>query len=79
MGAFIDGYQQLRPISEAEHRVIPYFEELSVIWVLAINAKNVNRIGHKYLNKPFWDGKLAVLKELQASNTFNVDAPKRIG
>lgn len=66
VGAFIDGYQQLRPISEAERSVIPYFEMLSVIWVMAINAKNVNRIGHKYLDKPFWDRKFAVLKELHA-------------
>lgn len=66
MGAFIEGYQQLRPISDAERSVIPYFEMLSVIWVMAINAKNVNRIGHKFLDKPFWDRKLAVLKELHA-------------
>lgn len=52
-GAFVDGYQQLRPISEDERSVIPYFEMLSIIWVMAINAKNANRIGHKYLDKPF--------------------------
>jgi len=66
VGAFMDGYQQVRPISEAEYNVIPYFEMVSVIWVMAINAKNANRIGYKFLDKAFWDRKLAVLKELHA-------------
>ena len=66
VGAFMEGYQQVRPISEAEHNVIPYFEMASVIWVMAIHAKNANRIGHKFLDKPFWNKKLAVLRELNS-------------
>lgn len=64
--AFMSGYRQVRPISEAEQRVIPYFEMASVIWVMAINARNANRIGYKFLDKPFWAKRLAVLKALHA-------------
>lgn len=64
VSAFMEGYQQLRSLSDAERSVIPGFEMLSVIWVMAINARNANRIGHKYLGKPFWNRKLAVLKAL---------------
>lgn len=66
VGAFMEGYQQERTLSEEEYNAIPYFEMVSVIWVMAINAKNVNRIGYKYLDKSFWDRKLAVLMELHA-------------
>ena len=38
--AFLEGYQQVRQLSHAEIAAIPYFEMLSVIWVMAINASN---------------------------------------
>jgi len=63
--AFIDGYQQVRVLTHEEHLAIPYYELLSVIWVMAIHANNVDRIGHKYLEKPFWDRRLFKLKELE--------------
>ena len=66
--AFLKGYQQLRQLSNEELLAIPYFEILSVIWVTAIHAYNVDRIGHKYLEKPFWDRRLAILKELDDKN-----------
>jgi len=62
--AFVDGYQLVRPLSQAELDIIPYFEIVAVIWVMAIHAYNAERIGHKFLEKPFWDRRLAVLKEL---------------
>jgi Ser/Thr protein kinase RdoA (MazF antagonist) len=62
--AFIDGYQQVRQLSQAELDVIPYFEIVSVIWVMAIHVYNADRIGYKRLEKPFWDRRLANLKEL---------------
>lgn len=62
--AFVDGYQQVRPLTQKEHMAIPYYELLSVIWVMAIHASNADRIGHKYLAKPFWDRRLALLKDL---------------
>lgn len=64
--AFMRGYRQVRAISEAEQRVIPYFEMAAVIWVMAINARNADRIGYKFLDQPFWAKKLAVLKALHA-------------
>ncbi|WP_455200300.1 phosphotransferase, partial [Kaarinaea lacus] len=63
--AFIEGYQQVRQLSDAEMTTIPYYEVISVIWVMAIHAYNVDRIGYKYLEKPFWDRKLGVLRELE--------------
>jgi Ser/Thr protein kinase RdoA (MazF antagonist) len=44
--AFVKGYQQRRQLSRAECEAIPYFELVAVIWVMAIHAKNVNRIGY---------------------------------
>lgn len=64
--AFLDGYQEVRKLKEAERAAIPYFEMVSVIWVMAIHAKNVNRIGYKYLEKPFWDKQMDALKQLDA-------------
>jgi len=61
---FIEGYQQVRQLSDAELSAIPYYEMLSVIWVMAIHAYNADRIGHKYLEKSFWDRRIAKLKEL---------------
>ena len=64
--AFLKGYQKKRSLSDAETKVIPYFELVSVIWVMAIHALNVERIGYKYLEKSFWDRKLAILETLEA-------------
>ncbi|HWR76699.1 MAG TPA: phosphotransferase [Thiobacillus sp.] len=64
--SFMDGYQQVRQLSREEVYVIPYFEMISVIWVMAINVNNVELIGHKWLEKPFWDRKLSILKELDS-------------
>ena len=64
--AFIDGYQQVRQLSHEEVSAIPYFEIVSVIWVMAIHIYNVDRIGHKWLEKPFWDRRLVNLKELDS-------------
>jgi len=63
--AFIDGYQQVRELMHEELLAIPYYELLSVIWVMAIHANNVERIGYKYLEKPFWDRRLSILNELE--------------
>jgi Ser/Thr protein kinase RdoA (MazF antagonist) len=63
--AFLEGYQEKRLLIPAELEAISYFELVSVIWVMSIHAKNANRIGYKYLEKPFWDKKIAVLKELE--------------
>jgi len=62
--AFLKGYQNIRPLSLLEHEAIPIFEIISVIWVMAIHVYNADRIGHKYLEKPFWDRRIAKLKEL---------------
>lgn len=63
--SFIDGYKQVRQLSNDELQSIPCFELVSMIWVMAIHANNVNRIGYKHLEKPFWDKRLDRLKELE--------------
>lgn len=63
--AFVDGYQAVRQLSDEELFAIPYFEIVSIIWVMAIHAYNANRIGYKYLVKPFWDKRIGMLIELE--------------
>jgi Ser/Thr protein kinase RdoA (MazF antagonist) len=61
--AFLAGYQQVRPLSRVEHEAIPYFAIAALIWVMAIHAGNADLIGYKRLEPPFWERRLAVLKE----------------
>jgi len=61
---FIEGYQSVRNLSAEELTAIPYYEMVSIIWVMAIHAYNANRIGYKYLEKPFWDRRIAIIKKL---------------
>ncbi|WP_455207199.1 phosphotransferase enzyme family protein [Kaarinaea lacus] len=69
--AFIDGYQLVRKLSQEELLAIPFFEKIAVIWVMAIHVYNANRIGYKQLEKPFWDRRLAILKELDKEQQYN--------
>lgn len=69
--AFIEGYQQVRALSQTEVGAIPYFEMVSVIWVMAINALNADRTGHKFLEKPFWDRRVALLKTLESASNLS--------
>ena len=63
-GAFIDGYQQVRKLTQPELLAIPLFEKVAVIWVMAIHIYNADRIGYKWLEKPFWDRRLSELQAL---------------
>ena len=63
--AFIDGYQQVRQLTQEELLAIPFFEVIAVIWVMAIHVYNADRVGHKALEKQYWDGQLSILKELE--------------
>lgn len=62
--AFLIGYQQVRKLSDDELYSLPYYVKISLIWVMAIHAYNANRIGHKWLEKPFWDARMTQLKAL---------------
>lgn len=73
--AFMAGYQQVRQLSHEEISAIPYFEIVSLIWVMAINASNADLIGHKWLEKPFWHRKIAILKELDKALFINKVQP----
>jgi len=63
--AFVKGYQQIRKVSKDELEAIAIYEMAAVIWVLGITAKNVNRIGLKYMEKPYWGRKIEILKALE--------------
>ena len=64
--AFIDGYQQVRRLQPEEIQAIPCFELVAIIWVMAIHVYNIDRIGSKYLERPFWEQRLSRLKELDS-------------
>lgn len=66
--AFLAGYRQRRRLDRAEELAIPYFTVVAVLWVMAIQATNANRIGHKYLEKPFWEKSIAILQSLVAQH-----------
>ena len=63
--AFIDGYLQVRRLDPAELGAIPYYEIVSVIWVMAIHAENAERIGYKLLERAYWERRLSGLKQLE--------------
>lgn len=74
VNAFLHGYQEGRCLSRVEYEAISYFELVAVLWVMSIHAKNADRIGYKYLEKPYWDRKLRVLRELEAQQGAASDA-----
>jgi len=65
LNAFVAGYQQIRKLGSSELEAIPVYEMAAVIWVLGIAAKNVSRIGYKYMEKPYWGRKIEILKALE--------------
>ncbi len=67
LNAFLAGYRQVRGLTEQELSAIPWYEVVSVVWVMAIHARNSARIGQKYLSKFFWDRKLALLRSLEVT------------
>ena len=73
--SFLKGYQSVRPLSLIELDAIPIFEIISVIWVMAIQVYNVDRIGFKYFEKPYWGKRLADLKKLVSDWPNNAPRP----
>ncbi|OYV48855.1 MAG: hypothetical protein B7X10_02540 [Burkholderiales bacterium 21-58-4] len=72
--AFLKGYRHIRPLSRLEQESIPLFEIISVIWVMAIQVANVDRIGYKFMEKPYWDKRLSDLQKLVSHWPGTVDA-----
>lgn len=64
--AFLEGYDQVRPLSRDEINAIPYFEIIALVWVMAIHAHNADRIGYKWLEQPFWNRYTSSVKKLDA-------------
>lgn len=64
MATFLQGYETVCKLTDAEKESIPYFELASVIWVMSIRVANKNKVGHMLLEKPYWDQRIGVLKEL---------------
>ena len=74
--AFLKGYQSIRPLNQIEQEAIPIFEIISVIWVMAIQVANADRIGFKYLEKSYWNRRLGDLKQLVSSWNNNPSQPR---
>lgn len=72
MAAFINGYQEIRKLSEEELTAIPYYEMMSILWVLTIYVDNANRIGHTLLRKQLWDDRIDRLKAIENVTTQRV-------
>jgi len=70
MDSFLKGYQSNRQLSNIEQEAIPFFEIISVIWVMSIQVENADRIGNKYLEKPFWDKRLSDLEKLISNGDY---------
>jgi Ser/Thr protein kinase RdoA (MazF antagonist) len=66
MQAFLKGYQSICQLSEAEILAIPYFEIVSIIWVLTIYVDNADRIGHILMDESFWKQRIERLKVLES-------------
>jgi len=65
MDAFLEGYQGKRQLSEVELQAIPYFEIMSIIWVLTIYVDNADWVGHSLLSEAFWKQRIDRLKDLE--------------
>lgn len=72
VAAFINGYQEIRKLSEEELTAIPYYEMMSILWVLTIYVDNANRIGHTLLRKQLWDDRIDRLKAIENVTTQRV-------
>ena len=62
--AFLKGYESIKKLTKEEHEAIPYFEIASVIWVMSIRAANKNKVGQMLLEKPYWDQRIGIVKNL---------------
>jgi len=65
MDAFLEGYQGKCPLSEAELQAIPYYEIMSIIWVLTIYVDNADWIDHSLISDTFWKQRIGRLKDLE--------------
>lgn len=63
---FLGGYQSVRELSGAEQDAMPAFVRMALIWVMAIHARNAERIGYHYLGESFWSERMAQLSAYSA-------------
>lgn len=61
-GAFLSGYEQIRPIAPIERETLPVFEAVRHIFSIGVPAMNVDHWGSAYLHA-FLDQSLAQLRE----------------
>lgn len=77
--AFLDGYKTERQLLDGELEAIGYFEIVAIIWVMAIHARNANRIGHKYLEDHYWQERFCLLTNLMTQQGIATDTINCIG
>ena len=54
----------LPALSALEREVLPYYEAVAVIWVMANRPWNAEWIGYQLLQDDFWQQRLAVLRDM---------------
>jgi Ser/Thr protein kinase RdoA (MazF antagonist) len=51
--AFLQGYQSIRKLTEAELKAVPAFEKIRIIWCFGLWTTFVNVLGLKWFNEAF--------------------------
>ena len=60
---FVDGYRDIRPISEADLRAVSTFHGISRLWTFGLNAQNAWRWGVLPMSDYYMDTYLNSLRE----------------
>jgi Ser/Thr protein kinase RdoA (MazF antagonist) len=60
--AFLAGYQSVSSLGPDELASIPWFVRAAVIWVMAIQVYNAERIGYKWLDEGTWKRRVERLR-----------------
>jgi Ser/Thr protein kinase RdoA (MazF antagonist) len=68
--AFLAGYQSLSPLGASEIDAIPWFTAVAMIWVMAIQVYNAERIGYKWLDETAWARRLERLRAVDAEMSW---------
>ena len=61
--SFLQGHTAVRPLEPEEFQAIPSFMLVSLLWVMALHAINVDIIGYRFLEPLFWAKKLTALQQ----------------
>jgi Ser/Thr protein kinase RdoA (MazF antagonist) len=63
---YLRGYQEVRPLSEADVRAIPYFVSARYFWHIGLHTANATDWGYGWLNDDYFDRAIKNLKAVEA-------------